>query len=438
MKHWMLVSAAVVSVVVLVVLRAQGVDAVLDARKSDPVVMGWMVGSPPAADKIIRFGDGSFFRFPMTRWAFSNMRQLVPTKVVARSGSASVIHRVERADLDGVMFQPIGGGEAMSWAQSLDANYTDGIVVLHRGRIVYERYFGVLKPEKQHLAFSVTKSYVATLAAMLIAEGVIDEKAVAAKYVPELAGSGFGDATIRQLMDMTTGLNYSENYADAKSPIWEFSRAIGLLPRPEGYRGADGNYAYLKGVAKAGVHGEKFVYLTVNTDALGWVLSRVTKKPLAELVRERFWSKLGVEQDAFFEVDSLGVEFAGGGLNLSLRDMARFGEMMRLGGQYRGKQIVAPAVIDDIRKGGDKEKFAGAGYKTLPGASYRSGWWVLHNEDGAYAARGIHGQGIYVDPAAEMVIARFASHPMGGNVNLDPTTLPAYQAVAEHLKKSVR
>ena len=310
--------------------------------------------------------------------------------------------------------------------------------MLHRGRIVYERYFGVLKPAGPHLAFSVTKSFVATIAAMLVGEGLIDETAAVAKYVPELAGSGFADATMRQVMDMTTGLNYSENYADANSPVWDFSRANGFLPRPEGYRGPDGVHAYLKSVGKDGAHGGKFVYRTVNTDVLGWVMSRVTGKPLTELLRERFWNKLGMEQDAFFHVDSMGTEFAGGGLNLSLRDMARFGEMMRLGGRYNGRQIVSTAVIDDIRKGSNKEKFAGAGYKTLPGGSYRSMWWILHNSHGAYAARGIHGQGIYVDPKAEMVIARFASHPLGGNVNLDPTTLPAYEAVAQHLMRGGR
>ena len=440
-KHWLrivAVGAAVVCVGFLVELRAQSAAGALDARKSDPVAMGWMVGSPPSEDKLIRFADGSFFRFPMTRWAFSNMRQLLPTKLVARSGIATTLPRAERADLDGVKFQPIGGGAALTWADSLDANYTDGIVVLHRGRIVYERYFGVLKPAGPHIAFSVTKSFVATIAAMLVGEGLIDERSAVVKYVPELAGSGFADATIRQVMDMTTGLNYSENYVDANSPVWDFSRANGFLPRPEGYRGPDGVHAYLKSVGKDGAHGDKFVYRTVNTDVLGWVMSRVTGKPLTELLRERFWNKLGMEQDAFFHIDSMGTEFAGGGLNLNLRDMARFGEMMRLGGRYNGQQIVPAAVIDDIRKGSNKEKFAGAGYKTLPGGSYRSMWWILHNSHGAYAARGIHGQGIYVDPKAEMVIARFASHPLGGNVNLDPTTLPAYEAVAQHLMRGGR
>jgi CubicO group peptidase (beta-lactamase class C family) len=198
-------------------------------------------------------------------------------------------------------------------------------------------------------------------------------------------------------------------------------------------------YGYVQTLRKAYPHGERFVYKTVNADALGWVLRRVTNRSLSEPLRERLWSALGVEQDAYFTVDPTGVEFTGGGLNLTLRDMARFGEMMRLEGRYNGRQIVPKAVIDDIRRGGNREQFAAdADYKTLPGWSYRSMWWVSHNQHGAYTARGIHGQAIYIDPIAEMVIARFASHAPGANVNLDPTSLPAYEAVARHLMPSSR
>jgi len=427
----------------VVVLVAAGVAIVwaqtpapppLDARASDPVTMRWMVGTPPPADRLVLFADSSFYTFPRTRWAFSHMRELVPT-VAAPRGSVPVwsLPRAERRELDAVTFTPIGGSAPMTWAQSLDANYTDGILVLHRGRIVYERYFGVLTAERPHIAFSVTKSFVATLAGMLIADGTLDERATVGHYVPELQRSAFGDATVRHLLDMTTGLDYSEDYADEYSPVWDLGRAVGFLPRPPGYTRASTAYGFLASLRKAGSHGERFIYKTPNTDALGWVLRRATGKPLHQLLAERVLSKIGAEQDGYFLVDPTGVEFAGGGLHLSLRDLGRFGELMRLEGRLDGQTIVPKAFIDDVRRGGDRDKFAGAGYKTLPGGSYRSMWWVLHNGHGAYAARGIHGQAIYIDPTAEMVIARFASHPLGANVNLDPTSLPAFDAVAQWL-----
>ena len=407
-----------------------------DAAASDPARLQWMVGSPPPPDKLIQFADGSAFRFPRTRWTYSNMRRLVPTSVVPRGGAVATLPSAERTDLDAVTFIPTGQIDPITWEQSLAANFTDGILVLHRGRVVYERYFGVLDAATPHLAFSVTKSLVATIAGILADEGALDDSVTVASYLPELKHSGFADATIAHLLDMTTGVKYTEDYVDDKAGIWDLARAGNFRPRPANYQGPGSFYQYLQTIEKDYGHGERFAYKTANTDVLGWVLRRVTGKTISALMFDYLWSKLGVEQDAYFTIDTAGVEFAGAGLNLALRDLARFGEMMRLHGFFNGRQIVPVSVVDDIRTGGNREQFAGAGYTQLPGWSYRRMWWVSHNEHGAFAARGIHGQAVYVDPAAEMVVARFASHPQGANAHLDPTSLPAYHAVAKHLVRN--
>ena len=248
------------SLVILAAMSSEQTPAVaphpLDAKASDPVTMGWMVGSPPPPDKMVAFADGSFRTFPQTRWAFSHMRELVPTTVVSRgSGRWRCCRgRGARTSMPS-RFTPIGPHDTMTWAQSLDTNYTDGIIVLHRGRIVYERYFGVLTPEKQHLVFSVTKSFVGTLAATLIAEGALDGNATVARYVPELKDSAFGDATIQQLLDMTTGIRFVEDYADPDADIERFARAGNLRPRPADYRGPRSLYDYLRTVTRDVDHG---------------------------------------------------------------------------------------------------------------------------------------------------------------------------------------
>lgn len=406
------------------------------AAQTDAVTLGWMVGSPPPANKVVQFHDGSFYKFPQFRWSFSNYRQLAPTTTVNRgAGLAVALPRAERKDLDAVSFTPLGKTEPMTWAQAFDANYTDGVLVMHKGKVVYERYAGALSPQKQHMSMSVTKSFFGLIGAILVAEGRLDENAKVAQYIPELKDSGFGDATIRNLLDMRTGIQYSEAYLDPKSEFWTHMFAGRTLPRPPGYQGPDNFYAYMPTVKKQGEHGGEFAYKTINTDVLGWVISRVTGKSVGQNLTERIWSKLGMEQDAYFAVDSLGTEFAGGGLNASLRDMARFGEMMRNQGRFNGQQIIPVSVVQDIAKGGDKSAFPQAAFPTLPGWSYRNMWWVSGNEHGAYSARGIHGQAIYIDPKAEMVIARFASFPMPNNPFNDPTSLPAYMAVAKHLMK---
>ena len=433
--------AVVASVLMLAGMQAwaQGAPTPPSAEQSDPVRLGWMVGSPPPPDKIIRFADGSAYRFPQLRWSFSNFRQMVPTTNVSRRITLPApLPLALRDDLDAVSFTPLGKSETMTWGNAYDANYTDGVIVLHKGRVVYERYSGVLKPYGQHIAMSVTKSVFGTLGAVLVAEGKLDEKALVSKYVPELKDSAFGDATVRDLLDMRTGLKYSENYADPKAEIWSHARAGGVLPRPPGYNGPQTFYEFLQTVQKEGAHGGAFAYKTVNSDALGWVIRRVTGQTIGETLSERIWSRLGMEQDAYFTVDSVGSEFAGGGLNAGLRDMARFGELMRNGGNYKGEQILPKAAIDDIQRGGDRDAFKPAGYATLPGWSYRNMWWVTHNEHGAYMARGIHGQAIYIDPKAEMVIARFGSHPMAANGFNDPTSLPAYHALAKYLMANPR
>jgi len=415
---------------------AQTTTPPLSAADSDPVKMGWMLGAPPPPDKLIRQADASFFRFPQTRWSFAHMREFLPTATVWRGdGPVARLPRAERKDIDAVTFHPTGSRETMTWEQSLAANYTDAIVVLHKGRIVYERYLGVMNPHQQHIAMSVTKSFVGTLAQMLIAEGRLDERALVTKYVPELEGSAFADATVRQVLDMTTGLKYSEAYGDPKADIWKYSVAGGILPRPAGYEGPTTLYAYLRTLQKDGEHGQAFAYKSVNTEVMGWIIRRVTGQTLQQVLSERIWSRLGAEQDGYILVDGEGTAVGGGGFNTSLRDLARFGEMMRLGGRFDGQQIVPKSVVEDIERGASREEFAKAGYQTLPGWSYRDMWWVSHNAHGAYMARGIHGQGIYIDPRAEMVIARFGSHPLASNVNFDPTSLPAFEALAEHLMK---
>jgi len=409
----------------------------LDAAASDPNRLGWMRGAPVLPHLQVRFDDGGMYTFPKLRWAFSNGRQLLPTTQVSRGDrSLYALVRDDRGDLDRVSFTPLGRSDSMTWSESLAANYTDGIVVLHHGRIIYERYFGALQAHRAHLAWSVTKSFFGTIAASLVNQGRLDPHSPVGECVPELARSGWGSATVRQVMDMTTSLAYSEDYADPQAGVWMHGRAGGILPRPLGYAGPDGFYAFLAGLRQDGPHGEVFAYKTVNTDVLGWILSRVTGRSLSELLSEQLWSQLGAEQDASLMVDCCGTEFAGGGLSCCLRDLARFGQLLLQEGMLDGRRVLASCVVEDIRAGADPARFAPAGYVTLPGWSYRNMWWVSHNPHGAYCARGIHGQGVYIDPKAQMVIARFASHPMAANMNLDPTTLPAYAALARHLINS--
>lgn len=409
---------------------------IINSTDSDPRTMGWMKGFPPPNDKIISAIDGSFFRFPALRYSVCHMREFMPTAVVPAARENLYKWKVKlKPGIDTVSFLPLNADKPMTWESSLQKNYTDGILIVHKGKIVYEKYFGALKPDGLHAAMSVSKTFTGTLGALLVEEGLLDENKKGADYIPELKNSAFGDATIREILDMTTSLQYSEDYSDPQAEIWAFSAAGNPFPKPADYSGPTNYYDYLVTVQKAGEHGKVFGYKTVNTDVMGWIISRVTGKSLPELLSEKIWKEMGAHIDGYYQIDGAGIAFAGGGFSANMRDMALFGEMIRNRGFLNNKQILPESLIDDIMKGGNKQAFKRSAYASLENWSYRNMWWMTHNEHGAFAARGVHGQTIYIDPAAEMVIVRFASHPEAKNAKIDPTSLPAFHAVAKYLMK---
>ena len=400
------------------------------AKDCDPLTLGWMQGSPPPADKIIRFQDGSGYHFPQLRWSFANYRQLVATVAVPKSLNAATSLPPSARALPDIRYTPMTGSGTCNWADMMEATYTDALLVMHQGQVLFEHFGGVMSPLQPHIAMSVSKSFMGLMAACLVADGVLDETQRVDHYLPELAGSGFADATVRQVMDMTTGIDYTENYADPQAEIWNHMRAGGVMPCPPGYSGPSNFYDYLKTVRKLGTHGERFTYRTANTDALGWIVARASGQSTAQMLSERIWQPMGAELDAYYTVDPNGTAFAGGGLNTGLRDLARFGELVRNHGRVGDQQVLPEAALADTFAGADPARFAVNGPVTLPGWSYRNMWWVSHNAHGAIMARGVHGQNIYIDPKAEMVIARYASHPVAANVANDVHTLPAYHAMA--------
>lgn len=409
-------------------------SAPLSAEESDPQALQWMTGFPPPDDKLIAHPQSNYFSFPKLRWTVCHIRELLPTTRISRGiGAPDPLPYALDNGINDISFMPMGSDTQMNWRESLAANYTDGLLILHKGKIVYEYYNGCLSETGKHAAMSMTKSLTGLLAEVLVAEGKLDDEATVDSLVPELKNSAFGSATVRQVMDMTTALDYSEDYADPEADIWQYSAAASPLPKPSDYSGPEGYFEYLQTVEQNGDHGDAFGYRTVNSDALGWIIARVSGKSVANLLSERLWNPLGTEQHAYMTIDAKGTPFAGGGLSAGLRDLGRIGLLMLNKGKYKNRQLFPESVVNAIQAGGDKKAFAKAGYTTLPGGSYRSMWWIFNNANGAYAARGVHGQTIYIDPTANMVLVRFASFPNASNSKIDPTSLPLYQAVADYL-----
>jgi CubicO group peptidase (beta-lactamase class C family) len=232
---------------------------------------------------------------------------------------------------------------------------------------------------------------------------------------------------------MRTAVAFNEDYnrSGEITDVVRMSIAGGTAPAPPGFTGPDGHFAFVATLSPSGPHGGDFVYRTPNTTALQWLVERVGGAPLGAQIEQVFWRPMGMEQEAYLNTDRVGTGFGGGGLNASLRDMARIGEMIRKGGRWNGKRILPPQVVRAILTPGDAAAFANTKYPGNADGSYRSQWW--HRAKGQTMALGIHGQAIYIDPKAEMVIARFASHPIATNRAINPTTIPAYDAIAAKL-----
>lgn len=416
--------AAVLFVPAVVVLSAA---AVAEAPPPTAAELGLMVGSPPPADK--RVTRENFIAGPAARWSYQHIREIFPTRTVPRSAAAAPLP-IRQIDLDALPVK-LDANRTSTVAQWLTDAYTDGFIVLHDGAIVYERYLNGQTSTSSHLMFSVTKSFTGTLALMLMEEGKLDANKTVASYVPELAGTAFADATVQQILNMTNSIEFDETYDDPKSDIMRFAAA---------FSSCDGSaYAYLQTLKKKNdrfEHGEAFHYVTPDPEVLGWIIRRVTGKNLAQVLDEKIWSKLGTDQDGYYWVDSEGTEMAGGGFNIALRDGARFGQMILDDGKFNGQQIVSAAIAKRIKQPGDHEVFSR--FYTEPwyrnvGFAYHDQWWTFNNSHKAVSALGIHGQYIYVDPVARMVIVKQTSDPDADSLRNDVDGPIVMHAIAQHL-----
>jgi CubicO group peptidase (beta-lactamase class C family) len=388
--------------------------------------LGLMVGAPPPLER--RVNVTNFTAPPFNRWAYQHINELLPTRAVARGASPSVLAQ-RPVDLDSVEVQ-FDAQRRETVAHFLQRSYTDGFIVLHDGAVVYERYFNGQTPDVRHLMFSVTKSLTGALVLMLIEQGRIDPKQVIAAYLPELKDSAFAAATVQQLLDMTNSIAFDEIYTDPNSDIARFGAA---------FRGGS-IYTYLPTLTKPNphfAHGEVFHYVTADPEVLGWVVRRVTGKNLAEVLSEMIWSKLGADADAYYWLDGEGTEMAGGGLNMTLRDAARFGQMIAADGTYNDRQIVSRAIAQRIKQPGNPAVF-GAYYPDQPwygnvAHAYHDQWWTFANSRKAVSAIGVFGQFIYVDPVANVVIVKQTSHPDAESIANEVDGPMVFDAIANHL-----
>lgn len=287
------------------------------------------------------------------------------------------------------------------------------IVILHDGKIVYEKYGLDFGPQGKWTSFSVAKSLTSTMVGAAVKDGHIkslDDKVT--DYIAGLKGSAYDDVTVRQLLTMTSGVRWNEDYSDPKSDVALFNEH----KAPEG---EDVTVSYMKTLPREAPAGSKWVYKTGETNLIGVLVSEATGRNLAEYLSEKVWKPYGMEQDATWLLGSTGHEISGCCIQAATRDYARFGQFILEGGVAGGEQVVPDGWLDMATT-----KQTGIG---MDGRGYGFQWWT--NDNGSFAAQGIFGQGIFIDPARKLVIASNSNWPKATDPDIGAAREAFYQAV---------
>jgi len=293
-------------------------------------------------------------------------------------------------------------GEQLNLIEGLDHFHTDGLIILHDGKMLFEKYWNGNTKDSKHIAFSVSKSYLSALFGIAIEEGLIksidDSVSI---YLDDFEGTGYEDVKIKNLLQMSSGIEFNEDYADPNSDINRFARATA---KGSSFR----DFAKtLKNGKKQGTYNH---YVSLDTQVLGMILESVTDMPLREYLYKRIWSKIGTESDAYYIADKTGTDMALGGLNATLRDFSKFGQLYLNEGSWDGEQIVPKSWVLKSHTPDAPHLMPNAGDLSSSEWGYGYQWWIPGDPLTDYTAHGIFNQFIYVDPVSNVVIAKTSSN----------------------------
>lgn len=403
-----------------------------------------MDGFPPSRESQVT--SFNYRDYPKSKWSFRNMAAPMHALMIPREGS---VHVFKEAGNDKIGQTKIR--KDTTFENVFDNNEADAVIVIRNNTILFEKYWNGFSRHYQHIWFSMTKSLTSSAFGILVAQNKVDLKASPVKYVPELKGTPWERTTIQDVLNMSAALGFQESYTDTANLFYKYyGNASTFFPSVN----ADddpktakvlGTYDFLTRIATQNNNlqaGVKFEYSSPNVDVISWIISNITGKTYNEFIQENIWSKIGAEHDAYVNIDRSYTAVATGGMNSTLRDLALFGISILDRGKIDGRQIIPQNWVDETIKitQADKDRYLRNDVYVpakMPWVAYKNYWWILDEIKGEYCAIGIHGQVLYINRSANLVIAYFSSQPNAGSV-ASKEFLPKLHACRELSKTFIK
>jgi len=363
---------------------------------------------------------------PYSKWSFHHVREIVPSAEIKNNNQVIVPLSENSKTFTNLDLPKI-----------MDETETDAIVIAKGNNILFEKYNNEMTRSSPHILFSVSKSILGLLVGTLVENKELKEDDLVTKFIPELFNSAYSDATVRDLLDMRVGVKFNEDYTAISGPIVNYRYAANWNPVPEGVKVGDLRSFMSTLTERDGNHGERFHYVSPNTDLMAWVCERATGVRYADLLSERLWTPIGAEYPGYITVDRIGGARAAGGVCFTARDLARVGLLIANGGVLNKKQIVPKNWVDDIITNGSddawKKRHGEDEFGDMP-MHYRSFWYIQKDGDPLIHGVGIHGQYLFIDPKLNLSISWFSSDNEATGSNYISKVMNAVKLIRNELK----
>lgn len=329
---------------------------------------------------------------------FQNMEDAYPNKVLHASTKPNPLPENKYYTPEGTFTYKSTSYDIQEY---LKDTRTEGLLIIHRDTIIYEAYFNDLQKDETHISWSMAKSFTATLIGVFYEKGLFQLSDPVTDYVPELKGSGYDGVTIKNLLQMSTGVHFNEDYGDFNSDINRFGRAFAM---------GSSLLDFSKSLKKEKEQGLSNHYVSINTQVLGIFLTKLTGKSFTELTQEYIWEPIGMEHNGSWIVDNEGMEVVLGGLNATLRDFSKLGLLYMHKGVLNGNRVISEKWVKDATTPDAPHLLPGNHELSTSIHGYGYQWWIPENNHNCYAMGGIYNQYVYADPINDIVITKLSAN----------------------------